>query len=137
MSYSGAPNRGVPTDEYLQQRLNKISLDNEVQDEKLYSRNDGGYGTGESYDSHVDPVASTWDYSGPQTKNLDAIVTDLTPEEVRWFYKLEGEKRWLEFSGYDSHHIEMKYREIFDNTTSYSKFSAFSGMFSLMTYAYM
>ncbi|KAK6633658.1 hypothetical protein RUM44_004265 [Polyplax serrata] len=126
MSYSGAPNRGVPTDEYLQQRLNKISLDNEVQDEKLYSRNDGGYGTGESYDSHVDPVASTWDYSGPQTKNLDAIVTDLTPEEVRWFYKLEGEKRWLEFSGYDSHHIEMKYREIFDNTTSYSKFSAFS-----------
>lgn len=134
MNYSGTPIRSVSNDDYLQQKFNKISLENEVQDERLYVSEDGSYGASDSYETHMDPTGCTWDYSAPQTKNLDAVVTDLTPEEVRWFYKCEGEKRWLEFSGYDSLHIEMKFREMFDQSTSHSKFSAFTGRFSVMKF---
>lgn len=132
MSYTGVPNRNVSNDDYLQQRLGKISLDNQLQDDSLYVRNDGSLASNENYEAGMDSGGSNWDYFTPQTRNLDAIVTDLTPEEVRWFYKCEGEKRWLEFSGYDSLHIEMKFREMFDQSTSYSQFSAFSGIFSFM-----
>lgn len=128
MSYSGTPNRNLTTEEYLQQRVSKISLENELQDEMLYVRNDDIQQPSESYDPQMDPMVGSWDYSTPQTRNLDAIVTDLTAEEVRWFYKSEGEKRWLEFSGYDSLRIEMKYREMFDPSMKYSQYSAFSGM---------
>lgn len=38
-------------------------------------------------------------------------VEILGPEEVRWFYKTEGDKKWTAFIGYDSIKIEWAYRE--------------------------
>ncbi|XP_078592111.1 phospholipase DDHD1-like isoform X2 [Branchiostoma floridae x Branchiostoma japonicum] len=43
------------------------------------------------------------------------VVTDLRPEEVRWFYETEepGKKpQWEPFIGYDSLRIETKYRQV-------------------------
>ncbi|XP_052768948.1 phospholipase DDHD1-like isoform X2 [Mya arenaria] len=37
-------------------------------------------------------------------------VDHLQPEEIRWFYKREGDKKWLPFIGYDSLRIECRYR---------------------------
>lgn len=37
-------------------------------------------------------------------------VDHLQPEEVRWFYKKEGDKKWTAFIGYDSLRIECRYR---------------------------
>jgi hypothetical protein len=41
----------------------------------------------------------------------DSVICELTPEEVRWFYKSDTDKRWTEFNGYDSHQIEFLYRQ--------------------------
>ncbi|XP_064599828.1 phospholipase DDHD1-like isoform X2 [Liolophura sinensis] len=38
-------------------------------------------------------------------------VEELRPEEIRWFYRQEGDKKWTPFIGYDSLRIECKYRE--------------------------
>ncbi|KAK3858080.1 hypothetical protein Pcinc_035702 [Petrolisthes cinctipes] len=42
----------------------------------------------------------------------DETVEELGPEEVRWFYKVEGDKKWTPFIGYDSLRIEWKYRDL-------------------------
>jgi len=44
-------------------------------------------------------------------RTQDSVICELTPEEVRWFYKSEADKRWNEFNGYDSHQIEFLYRQ--------------------------
>lgn len=44
-------------------------------------------------------------------QNLDTVVTELAPEEIRWFYRCEGDKRWTEFNGYDSFKVEFEYRQ--------------------------
>ena len=38
------------------------------------------------------------------------FVDNLRPEDVRWFYKGDGEKQWRPFIGYDSLRIECRYR---------------------------
>ncbi|KAH3854843.1 phospholipase DDHD1-like [Dreissena polymorpha] len=38
------------------------------------------------------------------------FVDHLQPEEVRWFYKKDGDKKWSPFIGYDSLRIECRYR---------------------------
>ncbi|KAM5129300.1 phospholipase DDHD1-like [Mantella aurantiaca] len=43
------------------------------------------------------------------------IVTELGPEEVRWFYK-EDKKTWKPFIGYDSLRIELAYRRVLELT---------------------
>lgn len=126
MSYSNTPGRGSRNEEYLQQGIGKLNLGSDAQDD-MYVRNEDIQPSSSSYDPQMDPVGGNWDYTIPQTRNLDAVVTELTPEEVRWFYKSEGEKRWLEFSGYDSYRIEMKYREIIGPSMKYSQNSAFPG----------
>ncbi|XP_035827763.1 phospholipase DDHD1 [Aplysia californica] len=40
------------------------------------------------------------------------FVEDLRPEEIRWFYKSEGSKKWISFIGYDSLRIECRYRAL-------------------------
>ncbi|KAK3733023.1 hypothetical protein RRG08_002625 [Elysia crispata] len=40
------------------------------------------------------------------------FVEDLRPEEVRWFYKNEKNKKWSPFIGYDSLRIECRYRAL-------------------------
>ena len=39
-------------------------------------------------------------------------VEELRPEQVRWFYKHESDKKWIPFIGYDSLRIECQYREV-------------------------
>ena len=39
-------------------------------------------------------------------------VEVLRPEEIRWFYKAEGDRKWTTFDGYDSQRIEFKHREL-------------------------
>ncbi|KAL0280809.1 UNVERIFIED_CONTAM: hypothetical protein PYX00_001992 [Menopon gallinae] len=126
MSYSDLPGRGSRNEEYLQQRISKLNLTSDAQ-EDIYDRIEDIQASGANYDASMDPSGSNWDYTTPQTRNLDTVVAELTPEEVRWFYKSEGEKRWLEFSGYDSYRIEMKYREIFGSSMKYPQNSAFPG----------
>lgn len=48
----------------------------------------------------------------PLWDNSDSIVTELGPDQVRWFYKAHSDKKWLEFSGYDSLRVEFAYRQI-------------------------
>ena len=47
-------------------------------------------------------------YLFPQTDTVEV----LRPEEIRWFYKEPGDKKWTPFIGYDSLRIECKYREL-------------------------
>ncbi|XP_066990985.1 phospholipase DDHD1 [Anabrus simplex] len=67
------------------------------------------------------PTAGQWEYIAPDSKSLDSVVDELGPEEVRWFYKCESDKRWLEFSGYDSLRIEFKYRQLSHEWHFYSQ----------------
>lgn len=48
----------------------------------------------------------------------DETVDDLGPEEVRWFYKVEADKKWTPFIGYDSLRIEWKYRDLLQDVRS-------------------
>lgn len=51
----------------------------------------------------------------PRTQYLhppNDTVAELMPEEVRWFYRDEADKRWVPFIGYDSLRIETKFREL-------------------------
>ncbi|CAB3360157.1 Hypothetical predicted protein [Cloeon dipterum] len=62
-----------------------------------------------SYDCHQDQqqfAAEEYEYW-----NQDSVIGELTAEEIRWFYKSDTDKRWTEFNGYDSHHIEFLYRQ--------------------------
>ena len=56
-------------------------------------------------------VGSVPPLPGAKTRSHDE-VSELAPEEVRWFYKKEPEKGWALFDGYDSLRIEIRYRHI-------------------------
>uniref|UniRef100_A0A6A7G0P5 Phospholipase DDHD1-like n=1 Tax=Hirondellea gigas TaxID=1518452 RepID=A0A6A7G0P5_9CRUS len=43
------------------------------------------------------------------------FVEDLGPEEYRWFYKTDSDKKWIPFIGYDSLRIEWKFRDLQHN----------------------
>ncbi|KAK7103636.1 hypothetical protein V1264_018501 [Littorina saxatilis] len=40
------------------------------------------------------------------------FVDELRPEEIRWFYRSDGVKKWSPFIGYDSLRIECRYRAL-------------------------
>uniref|UniRef100_A0A673CHP0 Phospholipase DDHD1-like n=1 Tax=Sphaeramia orbicularis TaxID=375764 RepID=A0A673CHP0_9TELE len=48
--------------------------------------------------------------SNSSRHRFNEVVTELGPEEVRWFYK-EDKKTWKPFVGHDSLHIELMYRK--------------------------
>ncbi|XP_018087847.1 phospholipase DDHD1 isoform X2 [Xenopus laevis] len=48
------------------------------------------------------------------------VVTELSPEEVRWFYK-EDKKTWKAFIGYDSLRIELAHRKLWEDTGARAK----------------
>ncbi|KAM4853085.1 phospholipase DDHD1 isoform 1-T1 [Thomomys bottae] len=48
---------------------------------------------------------------GPAARHRYEVVTELGPEEVRWFYK-EDKKTWKPFIGYDSLRIELAFRTV-------------------------
>ncbi|KAM9645217.1 phospholipase DDHD1 isoform 6-T6 [Trichechus inunguis] len=53
--------------------------------------------------------------SGPAARHRYEVVTELGPEEVRWFYK-EDKKTWKPFIGYDSLRIELAFRTLLQAT---------------------
>lgn len=65
--------------------------------------------------------ARTWEPPAPDAKLVDGVVSELRPEEVRWFYKSCSDKRWIEFSGYDSLRIESKYRHSYREWQYYNR----------------
>lgn len=52
---------------------------------------------------------------GPAARHRYEVVTELGPEEVRWFYK-EDKKTWKPFIGYDSLRIELAFRSLLQTT---------------------
>lgn len=48
---------------------------------------------------------------GPAARHRYEVVTELGPEEVRWFYR-EDKKTWKPFIGYDSLRIELAFRTL-------------------------
>ena len=56
------------------------------------------------------PTSASPGNTAAKHRNHDE-VTELTPEEVRWFYRKEGQE-WVAFDGYDSLRVEIRYRHI-------------------------
>ncbi|KAM7157790.1 phospholipase DDHD1 isoform 11-T11 [Molossus nigricans] len=52
---------------------------------------------------------------GAAARHRYAVVTELGPEEVRWFFK-EDKKTWKPFIGYDSLRIELAFRTLLQAT---------------------
>uniref|UniRef100_H0XQP7 DDHD domain-containing protein n=1 Tax=Otolemur garnettii TaxID=30611 RepID=H0XQP7_OTOGA len=52
---------------------------------------------------------------GPTARHRYEVVTELGPEEVRWFYK-EDKKTWKPFIGYDSLRIELAFQTLLQAT---------------------
>ncbi|XP_075387025.1 phospholipase DDHD1 isoform X4 [Tenrec ecaudatus] len=52
---------------------------------------------------------------GPAARHRYEVVTELGPEEVRWFFK-EDKKTWKPFIGYDSLRIELAFRTLLQAT---------------------
>ncbi|XP_015997639.1 phospholipase DDHD1 isoform X3 [Rousettus aegyptiacus] len=53
--------------------------------------------------------------AGAASRHRYEVVTELGPEEVRWFYK-EDKKTWKPFIGYDSLRIELAFRTLLQAT---------------------
>lgn len=53
---------------------------------------------------------------GAASRHRYEVVTELGPEEVRWFYK-EDKKTWKPFIGYDSLRIELAFRTLLPQAT--------------------
>ena len=67
-----------------------------------------GEGSQYSISSEASTSSSRSRYLYPKIDTVES----LRPEEVRWFYKEIGEKKWTPFIGYDSLRIECKHREL-------------------------
>ncbi|XP_021941113.1 phospholipase DDHD1-like isoform X2 [Zootermopsis nevadensis] len=73
--------------------------------------------------SSGDAQPATWGCLASDSELVDCVVGELGPDEVRWFYKSDSDKRWIEFSGYDSLRIESKYRNVYHDWQYYNKYS--------------
>lgn len=56
--------------------------------------------------TNLAPTARSTKYLFPKKEYVD----HLQPEEIRWFYRKECDKKWTAFIGYDSLRIECRYR---------------------------
>ncbi|XP_062378893.1 phospholipase DDHD1 isoform X2 [Sardina pilchardus] len=87
-------------------------------DESYPHNSDGGYfnyGTTSTLnynknDGNVPPPESRKRHRSNSSRQRFEVVTELGPEEVRWFYK-EDKKTWKPFVGHDSLKIEVAYRK--------------------------
>ncbi|XP_062862968.1 phospholipase DDHD1 [Trichomycterus rosablanca] len=84
--------------EAMELRLDQPYLDRGQLD---YSENDG----------NVSPLESRRKLRSAVPRTRFEIVSELGPEEVRWFYK-EDKKTWKPFVGHDSLRIELMYRQL-------------------------
>ncbi|XP_008837776.1 phospholipase DDHD1 isoform X3 [Nannospalax galili] len=63
---------------------------------------------------------------GTAARHRYEVVTELGPEEVRWFYK-EDKKTWKPFIGYDSLRIELAFRTLVQTTGAQERAEAQDG----------
>ena len=69
-------------------------------------------------DSNKSPAPSEVPVSPPDQTRVNQpcskadTVEVLRPEEIRWFYKAEADRKWTMFDGYDSQRIEFKHRDL-------------------------
>lgn len=61
-------------------------------------------------DGNIAPPESRKRHRSNSSRHRFEVVTELGPEEVRWFYK-EDKKTWKPFVGHDSLKIEVAYRK--------------------------
>ncbi|KAI0235291.1 Phospholipase DDHD1 [Lamellibrachia satsuma] len=80
------------------------SLDDDVDDDSVSSPDDNT--------SPPSGVSSLGLARGAHPCSKAGTVEVLRPEEIRWFYKAEGDRKWTTFDGYDSQRIEFKHREL-------------------------
>jgi hypothetical protein len=72
--------------------------------------------TSSSLDNLLDPgPSSLGSFGSHNLPYFKEFVEDLGPEEYRWFYKAEADKKWIPFIGYDSLRIEWKFRDLLQN----------------------
>ncbi|XP_041827655.1 phospholipase DDHD1 isoform X2 [Melanotaenia boesemani] len=64
--------------------------------------------------------------SNSSRHRFNEVVTELVPEEVRWFYK-EDKKTWKPFLGHDSLKIELMYRKYCELNPSVLRYRVSSG----------
>lgn len=70
----------------------------------------------EEIDSDIDSIAESTGSLGTPPRSRKYLypkkeyVDHLQPEEVRWCFKKEGDKKWTPFIGYDSLRIECRFR---------------------------
>lgn len=69
----------------------------------------------EEIDSDKDSIAGSTGFGTPPRSRKylypkKEYVDHLQPEEVRWCFKKEGDKKWIPFIGYDSLRIECRFR---------------------------
>ena len=101
-------------DGYCQPYLN-ISHSNGVSNDLLNRVVDSQY-LSKSTENLVESGISSANYAPPNYIGYyKETVEDLGPEEFRWFYKAENDKKWIPFIGYDSLRIEWKYRDLLLN----------------------
>ncbi|CAB1335352.1 unnamed protein product [Coregonus sp. 'balchen'] len=65
--------------------------------------------------------------SSSSRHRYNEVVTELGPEEVRWFYK-EDKKTWKPFVGHDSLKIEVMFRKFCEKNPGTTKRQGFLGM---------
>ncbi|XP_048097065.1 LOW QUALITY PROTEIN: phospholipase DDHD1 [Alosa alosa] len=104
----------------LLQNSHQLTLNqrDKMLDESYPHNSDGGYfnyGTTRTLnyrenDGNVAPPESRKRHRSNSSRQRFEVVTELGPEEVRWFYK-EDKKTWKPFVGHDSLKIEVAYRK--------------------------
>ncbi|XP_072544243.1 phospholipase DDHD1b [Salminus brasiliensis] len=77
-----------------------------------YQDSDPGYQGSEPGSDYLDVVGyGTRRSRAGSSRHRGEVVTELGPEEVRWFYK-EDKRTWKPFVGHDSLQIELAYRKL-------------------------
>ncbi|XP_041353562.1 phospholipase DDHD1-like [Gigantopelta aegis] len=95
MEFSPSPADGKIEMQQIEQSSSTTSLDS------ILNNSDE-----EEFESSHPPSPDHKKYLYPKKEFVD----NLRPEDVRWFYKREGDKLWKPFIGYDSLRIECRYR---------------------------
>jgi phospholipase DDHD1 len=129
MNFNSSNEGSVQSAYQLNEEFGKISLQRDAAyeysegDDVLYVTQQDIVSDNFCYNVKNAPLLDSREGS-PDSKLTDCVVGELGPKEVRWFYKSDSDKRWIEFSGYDSLRIESKYRNVcheyqyFNNTYS-------------------
>lgn len=89
---------------------NGISDDEYDDDFLILEKSDLFIPSGKLSDSESSDLGSLQNVNKYLYPEIDK-VEELHPEQVRWFYKDPGSKKWAPFIGYDSLRIECQYRE--------------------------